>query len=116
MDIRKLGGQADGFAEPEHLVPLLILLVNGEQHQYAIGHHLTVEMVKLLGGGQDGKAVVHRVGKARGVVHLHKVGNHAGGNDDAEHCLRQVGGHGVCFAVLKRLLSENFQRLCAHGA
>ena len=116
MDIRQTGGQADGSAEPIELFALFVLLVRRQQDQDAVGHHFAVEMAVMLRGGQNGEAVVHRVGHAGGVVHLHEVGHEAGGDDDAQNDFGQLVGDGVGLAVLHCLAAPADDGLGAHGA
>ena len=116
VDIRQTGRQADGLAERHQLVPLCILLIHRQHNQYAIGNHLAVEVMVLLRGGQHRKAVVHGVGHAGGVIHLNKIGDKAGGNDDGLNDLRQFRRDAVGLAVRHGLLAPADDRLGAHGA
>ena len=81
----------------------LVLLVRRQHHQDAVGHHLAVEVMVLLRGGQDGEAVIHSVSHAGGVVHLNEVGDKAGGDDDGLDDLRQLRGNAVPAAILHGL-------------
>ena len=70
----------------------------------------------LLRGGQHREAVVHGVGHAGGVIHLNKIGDKAGGNDDGLNDLRQFRRDAVGLAVRHGLLAPADDRLGAHGA
>ena len=70
----------------------------------------------MLRGGQDGEAVIDGVSHARGVVHLHEVGDEARGDDDAQHHLGKLLGDGVGAAVGQCLLAPAHDGGGAHGA
>ena len=96
------------------IIPLTLLLINRQHNKYAIGNHFTVKMMICLSAWKYGKAVIHGMGHACGIINLHKIRHKPSGYYYCKYDLCKFCCHLMIFTVLHGLFSESYYRGCAH--